>query len=363
MSRTRFHPRARVCTTITPLLAILALLALGACADGATAPSGGGGGGTDPTPTAPISDQAYAVSVTNPQYQCQVTADPGSFDFSVFVHQASPTSYGVYYITDGALNGALAGDLFSLSPVTIQLDNGTVTLSGKWTFSEDRRSFSGSTTFDVHRNDGAACQFVFATSGAHAGLPSVVLNDPRSAMDLASSSLSMGAAQVFPAHSSGADCVSGGLGYEVFASPTQFEKDAGGGILTISPQGGFLADQEWLIFSAVVGWYDANGAWQQTRVDADGASELAKDHFYSNENGFYPLYKWSPSAPGNEYGWVRWDILGSNAHGDPEPQMVHVFVPGPGTYWYAGVYTWLGIPNLGVPASFTTDEWKQIACR
>jgi hypothetical protein len=359
------HPRARVRKTVTPLLAILTLLTLGACGDSATGPDGGGGGGTHPTPTVPISDQAYAISLANPQYQCQVTAGPGSFDFTVFVHQISPTSYGVYYITDGAVNGALAGDVLTLSPVAIQLDDGTVTFSGKWTFSEDRRSFSGSTTFDVHRNDGAACQFVFATSATHVGPPSSVSNDPPSAADVAGFSPSIGAAQVFPAHSSTAECrFIAGVGYEVFAGPTQFDKDAGSGTLAIGGDWG-LADKEWLMFSAWVGWRDASGqSYIAGGADEDGSSMLALDHFYSATTD-YPVYKWSPNTPGNENGWVLFDVLGSNAHGDPEPQMAHVILQYPGTYWYIGGYYWSGIPNKGVPASSTFDDvsWRQITCR
>ncbi len=145
----------------------LGLALLAACGDGPTPPS------------APIPENLFLVTISNARWQCasgSSATDPGVFALVMVPQLIGGSSYDIYHLDATPVSANFSDDHLTLSR-TFSDSIAVVDFSVDWTFSNDRLSFTGATTFDVHRSDGAACTFTFATEGK-LGATGMVHNPP-----------------------------------------------------------------------------------------------------------------------------------------------------------------------------------------
>jgi hypothetical protein len=131
--------------------------------------SGGGGGPLEPLPDNPIPEQLYQVNLTNPTNDC------GASNLDPFKFLALPVNGGtsIVGILESPVASNVTGNRLSFSvPVPVAADT-VVTVTGDWTFAEDRHTFDGTVKFAVAFGGTVVCTFTFVSSGLHAVTPSL----------------------------------------------------------------------------------------------------------------------------------------------------------------------------------------------
>jgi hypothetical protein len=127
----------------------------------------------DPTgPDNPIPEQIYQANLNYANNTCQVPDDSLrslSFSFLILPLQDGAQVLGVLA---QPVPGARSGDVMTLN-VPIPTDTFIVVFAATWTFSQNRESFQGPTTFEVKTaHDISLCIVTFNSSGSHFEEPS-----------------------------------------------------------------------------------------------------------------------------------------------------------------------------------------------
>jgi hypothetical protein len=126
-------------------------------------------GPSEPGPVPPSSHQPipayfYEVHITHTSNTCGA-ADPGSFEFLVLPERTGD-SYTLYGITENQEPVTVKADTMTFS-VTGEIEDGSMTVGGRWIFEAERHGFGGTTEFQVNLSGRQPCTFTFATTGTH----------------------------------------------------------------------------------------------------------------------------------------------------------------------------------------------------